>query len=53
LPIEEESLGAAETSESLTSEELPGMSDLAEGEITLAFEAETKGTLIHEPVEQS
>jgi segregation and condensation protein B len=53
LPIEEESLEVAETSEPLTSEELPGMSDLAESEITLGFEAETNGALIHEPVEQS
>jgi segregation and condensation protein B len=53
LPIEDESLVVAETSEPLISEELPGMSDLAEGEITLAFEVETNGTLIHEPVEQS
>jgi segregation and condensation protein B len=39
LPIEEESLVVAETSERLYSEDFPVMSELAEGEAVVAFEA--------------
>jgi segregation and condensation protein B len=53
LPIEEESLEAVETSEPPYSGELPITNDLAEGETRMAFEAESNGALIHEPVEQS
>jgi segregation and condensation protein B len=53
LPIEEELLVAVETSQTLYSEEIPITSDLAEGEATVAFEAETNEALIEEPVEQS
>jgi len=53
LPIEEESLAVVETSETLSSEEFPVTSDLAEGEAVVAFDAETNGALIEEPVEQS
>jgi len=53
LPIEEESLEVIETSESPSSEEFSVTSDVAEGEAAMAFEAETNGELIHEPVEQS
>ena len=53
LPIEEESPEVVETSETPYSEELPITSDLAEGETMVAFEAETNGELINEPVEQS
>ena len=52
LPIEDESPEAVETSDISSSEELPLTSDPAEGETSLAFEAETNGALIHEPVEQ-
>jgi len=53
LPIEEESLGVVETSEMPSSEEFPATNDLAEGEAEMAFEVETSGALLHEPVEQS
>ena len=53
LPIEEESLEVVETSEMASSEEFSAPSDLAEGEAAMAFEAETNGALIDEPVEQS
>ena len=53
LPIEDESPEAVEPSETPYSEELPIMSDLAEGETRMAFESETNGEMHHEPVEQS
>ena len=53
LPIEEESLVAVETSETPYSEELSVSSDLAEGEAVGAFDADTNGALIEEPVEQA
>ena len=53
LPIEEEPLVVAETSETHFSEEFSAMNDLAEGEAVVAFEVETNGELIHEPVEQA
>jgi segregation and condensation protein B len=53
LPIEEESLEVAETSDTPSSEEFPVTSDLAKGEAVVAFDAETNGALIEEPVEQS
>jgi len=53
LPIEEESLEVVQTSEMLSSEDFPAANDLAEGEAAMAFEVETNGVLIHEPVEQS
>jgi segregation and condensation protein B len=48
LPIEQESLGKAEISESLASP-----SDLADGTIELAFDVESSETLLQEPVEQA
>ncbi|TKB59245.1 MAG: SMC-Scp complex subunit ScpB [Nitrospira sp.] len=53
LPIEDESPEAVETSEPAYSGELPLTNDLAEGEVPVAFEAESNGELVHEPVEQS
>jgi len=53
LPIEEETLEVIETSEMPSSEEFPATSDLAEDEATMAFDAETNGALLDEPVEQS
>jgi segregation and condensation protein B len=53
LPIENESLEVVETSETLYSEDISSTSDLAEGEAVEAFDAETNGALIEEPVEQS
>lgn len=53
LPIEEESLEVVETSEMSSSEEFSATSDLAEGEVEMAFEAETNEALIDEPVEQA
>ncbi len=53
LPIEEESLEVVETSEMSSSEEFSATSDLAEDEATMAFDAETNGALIDEPVEQA
>ena len=50
---EDESPEGVESSETPYSGELPITSDLAEGETAVAFEAETNGALIHEPVEQS
>ena len=53
LPIEDETPEAIETSQPAYSGELPLTSDQAEGEVPVAFEAETNGALHHEPVEQS
>jgi segregation and condensation protein B len=53
LPIEEESLEVVETSEMSSSEEFSATSDLAEGEASMAFEAETNEALVDEPVEQA
>lgn len=53
LPIEDESPEGVETSETPYSGELPITSDQAEGETRMAFEAESNGELIDEPVEQS
>ena len=53
LPIEEESLVVVKTSQPLDPGELPLTNDLAESEVPVAFNAETNGELIHEPVEQS
>jgi segregation and condensation protein B len=53
LPIEEESLEVVETSEMSSSEEFSATSDLAEGEVEMAFEAETNEVLVDEPVEQA
>jgi len=53
LPIEEESLEMVETSETPSSEEFSVTSDLAEGEAVAAFDAETNGALLEEPVEQA
>lgn len=50
LPIEEESV---ETSEMPSSEEFSTTSDLQEGETAMAFETETNGALVNEPVEQA
>jgi segregation and condensation protein B len=53
LPIEEELLEVVETSQTLYSEEIRITNDLAEGEAVEAFDAETNGALLEEPVEQS
>ncbi|NOT24414.1 MAG: SMC-Scp complex subunit ScpB [Nitrospiraceae bacterium] len=53
LPIEQESLGKAEISESSDSESLASPSDLADGTIELAFDVESSETLLQEPVEQA
>ncbi len=53
LPIEEELLEVVETSQTLYSEEIRITSDLAEGEAVEAFDAETNGALLEEPVEQA
>ena len=53
LPIEEESLEVVETSEMSSSEEFSATSNLVEGEAAMAFEAETNGALVDEPVEQA
>jgi segregation and condensation protein B len=53
LPIEDESPEGVKSSDTPYSGELPLTSDLAEGETRIAFEAETNGSLIEEPVEQS
>src|SRR4249920_538947 len=53
LPIEEEVLEVVETSKTPTSEEFSVTSDLAEGEASMAFEAETNEALVDEPVEQA
>ena len=53
LPIEEESLVAVKTSDTLYSDELSVPSELAEGEAVGAFDAETNEALIEEPVEQA
>jgi segregation and condensation protein B len=53
LPIEDESPEGVETSQPAYSGELPLTSDQAESETGMAFEVETNGELIDEPVEQS
>ena len=53
LPIEEESPVAVEISEPSDSESLAAISDLAEGTAELAFDAESRETLVQEPVEQA
>ncbi len=53
LPIENESLEVVETSETLYSEDIRITSDLAEGEAVEAFDVETNGALLEEPVEQA
>ena len=53
LPIEDESPEGVESSEPPYSGELPLTSDQAEGEARMAFEPESNGELVHEPVEQS
>jgi segregation and condensation protein B len=53
LPIEDESLVVFKTPQTPYSGELPVTSDCAEGEATMAFNAETNGALIEEPVEQA
>ena len=53
LPIENESLEVVETVETLYSEDIRITSDLSEGAAVEAFDAETNGALIEEPVEQS
>jgi segregation and condensation protein B len=53
LPIEEESLEVVETSEMSSSEEFSATRNLVEGEAAMAFEAETNGALMDEPVEQA
>ena len=53
LPIEDESPEGVGSSETPYSEELPITDDLAEGETKMAFEADSNGAHIHEPVEQS
>ena len=52
LPIEDESLEVAETSEAPYSDELPVSNDLAEAEAVLPFGPETNEALLGEPVEQ-
>ncbi len=53
LPIEEESPEVVETSETLYSEDIRITSNLEEGEAVEAFDAETNGALIEEPIEQA
>jgi segregation and condensation protein B len=53
LPIEEESLGAVETSETRSFEESSATNDLAEDEAAVTFYVETNGALLEEPVEQA
>ena len=53
LPIENESLEVVETSETLYSEDIRITSNFAEGEAVEAFDAETNGALIEEPIEQA
>jgi len=53
LPIENESLEVVEISQTLYSEDIRSTSDLAEGEAVEAFDVETSGAFIEEPVEQS
>ncbi len=53
LPIEEDSLGVVETSETRSFEEPSATNGLAEDEATVAFEVETNGALLEEPVEQA
>jgi segregation and condensation protein B len=53
LPIEEESLGMVETSETRSLEEFSATNGLAEDEAVVAFEVETNGALLEEPVEQA
>jgi len=53
LPIENESLEVVSTVETLYSEDIRITSDFAEGEAVEAFDAETNGALLREPVEQA
>ena len=53
LPIEQESLVVVETVETRYSEESPVTSDLSVGEAVEVFDAETNGSLLEEPVEQT
>jgi segregation and condensation protein B len=53
LPIEEESLGMVETSETRSFEEPSATNGFAEDEAAMAFEVETNGALLEEPVEQA
>lgn len=53
LPIEDESLVVFQTPQTPYSGELPVTSDRAEGEDTMAFNVETNGALLEEPVEQA
>jgi segregation and condensation protein B len=53
LPIENESLVMFSTHQHSDSGDLPLTSDLAEGEAGMVFEAESNGTMHHEPVEQA
>ena len=53
LPIEEESLGVVETSETRSFEESSATNDLAEDEAAVDFEVETNGALLEEPVAQA
>ena len=53
LPIEDESPEAVETSEIPSSEEFPLLNGLAKDEAVVAFEPESNGALIEEPIEQS
>ena len=53
LPIEEDSLGVVETSETRFFEEPSATNGLAEDEAAVAFEVETNGALLEEPVEQA
>ena len=53
LPIEEESLEMVETSETRSFEEPSATNGFAEDEAAVAFEVETNGALLEEPVEQA
>ena len=53
LPIEAESLVVFKTIQHSDSGDLPITGDCVEGEAAVAFEAETNGALIEEPVEQA
>ena len=53
LPIKEESLEMVETSETRSFEEPSATNGFAEDEAAVAFEVETNGALLEEPVEQA
>ena len=53
LPIEEEPLGASETSGQSDSQSLARTSDMTESTIGFVFDAESSETLLQEPVEQA